>query len=56
MSRKIGDLWDRLRARFESARVAPAQREELDRRLDAYERGEVEVVSWEEAKQRLRAS
>ncbi|MDP2183796.1 MAG: addiction module protein [Actinomycetota bacterium] len=50
----IGDLWDSLRALPDSVHVTPAQKEELDCRLDALDRGEVEVISWDEAKRRLR--
>jgi len=50
----IGDLWDSLRTQPDSVRPTRAQREELDRRLDDLDRGGAEVVSWDEAKRRLR--
>jgi putative addiction module component (TIGR02574 family) len=51
----IGDLWDSLRMQPDSVRVTNAQREELDRRLDDLDRGGAGVVSWDEAKRRLRS-
>jgi putative addiction module component (TIGR02574 family) len=35
----IGDLWESLRAQPDAVRLTPAQKAELDRRLDALERG-----------------
>ncbi len=52
--RLIGDLWESLRAEPESVRLTPAQRAELDRRLDALDRGTADVMTWDEAKRRLR--
>lgn len=49
----IADLWDSLRVLPDSVQVTPAQREELDRRLDALDRGDAEVISWDDAKRRL---
>jgi putative addiction module component (TIGR02574 family) len=34
--------------------LTPAQREELDRRLDELDRGEGESIPWDEVKRRLR--
>jgi len=50
----IGDLWESLRAKPEAVRLTPAQRVELDRRLDALDRGTADVMTWDEAKRRLR--
>jgi putative addiction module component (TIGR02574 family) len=54
--RLIGDLWESLRKRPGSVRLTEGQRAELDRRLDELDRGQAEVVSWDEAKRRLRSS
>jgi putative addiction module component (TIGR02574 family) len=54
--RLIGDLWESLRKKPRSVRLTEAQRAELDRRLDELDRGEAEVVSWDEAKRRLSSS
>jgi putative addiction module component (TIGR02574 family) len=51
----IGDLWDSLRTQPDSVRLTRAQRDELDRRLDDLDRGGAGVVSWDEAKRRLRS-
>ncbi|MHB1017872.1 MAG: addiction module protein [Coriobacteriia bacterium] len=50
----IGDLWDSLRARPETLHVTPAQQKVLDRRLDALENDDDAVISWDDAKRRLR--
>ncbi len=52
--RLIGDLWESLSAQPETVHLAPAQKAELDRRLDALDRGTAEVITWDEAKRRLR--
>jgi len=49
----IGDLWDSLRTRPEAVHITPAQQKELDRRLDALDSGDAEVISWDDAKRRL---
>ena len=51
----IGDLWESLRAQPESVRLTLPQRDELDRRLDGLDRGMAKVISWDEAKLRLRS-
>jgi len=51
--RLIGDLWDSLRYWPDMVPLTPLQREELDRRLDELEQGEVGLVPWDEVKQRL---
>ncbi|MDF1541522.1 MAG: addiction module protein [Anaerosomatales bacterium] len=50
----IGDLWESLRAEPEAVRLTPSQRAELDRRLDALDRGTADIMTWDEAKRRLR--
>ena len=52
--RLIEVLWESLRTRPESVPLTRAQREELDRRLDELDRGEIETIPWEEVKQQLR--
>jgi putative addiction module component (TIGR02574 family) len=52
--RLIEALWESLRRRPGALPLTPAQREELDRRLDEIDRGQSETIPWEEVKQRLR--
>jgi putative addiction module component (TIGR02574 family) len=52
--RLIEALWESLRKRPEALPLTPAQREELDRRLDELDRGEGESIPWDEVKRRLR--
>ncbi len=49
----ISDLWESLRAVPESVPLTPAQRAELDRRLDELDEGDVSLVPWDEVKRRL---
>jgi putative addiction module component (TIGR02574 family) len=51
----IAELWESLRQVPDAVPISLAQRAELDRRLDALDRGEVELVSWDEVKLQLRA-
>ena len=51
--RLIGDLWDSLSENPEDVGLTPAQRAELDRRLDRLESGQARLVSWDEFKARL---
>lgn len=51
----IAELWESLRQVPDAVPISPAQRAELDRRLDALDRGEVDLVSWDEVKRQLRA-
>jgi len=51
----IGDLWESLRAQADAVRLTPAQKAELDRRLDSLDSGIADVISWDEAKRRLRS-
>ena len=49
----ISDLWESLRSTPEAVPLTPAQRSELDRRLDALDGGNVGLVPWDEVKRRL---
>jgi putative addiction module component (TIGR02574 family) len=49
-------LWESLRSVPESVPLTPAQRAELDRRLDELDQGDVGLVSWDEVKRRLTAT
>jgi putative addiction module component (TIGR02574 family) len=51
--RLIGELWDSLNESPEHVTLTPAQRVELDRRLDRLESGKAKLVSWDELKKRL---
>jgi putative addiction module component (TIGR02574 family) len=51
--RLIGDLWDSLSESPEDVSLTPAQRAELDRRVDRLESGKAKLVSWDELKARL---
>jgi putative addiction module component (TIGR02574 family) len=51
--RLIGDLWDSLSESPDDVSLTPAQRAELDRRLDRLESGKAKLVSWDELKARL---
>jgi putative addiction module component (TIGR02574 family) len=51
--RLIGDLWDSLNDSPEDVSLTPAQRAELDRRLDRLESGKAKLVSWDELNKRL---
>ena len=51
----IEDLWESLRAQPETVRLTSAQQAELDRRLDELDRGEAQVISWDEVKRRIRS-
>jgi putative addiction module component (TIGR02574 family) len=50
----IGDLWESLRIQPDAVRLTGPQKAELDRRLDALESGSATVMSWDDAKRRLR--
>ena len=51
----IEDLWESLRSQPGTVRLTSAQQAELDRRLDELDRGEAQVISWEEVKRRIRS-
>jgi putative addiction module component (TIGR02574 family) len=50
----IGELWDSLQRQPESIPFPETHRKEIHARLDAIDRGEAEVVEWDEALRRLR--
>jgi putative addiction module component (TIGR02574 family) len=50
----IGELWDSLQRTPDSIPFPEAHRKELDARLDAIDRGEAELVEWDEALRRMR--
>lgn len=49
----VESLWESIAAQPEDISMTDAQREELDRRLAALDRGDMRTASWEEVKQRL---
>jgi putative addiction module component (TIGR02574 family) len=52
----VEDIWDSLAAPPESIPVTDAQKEELDRRLQAYAENPVERISWDKLKEKVRKS
>ena len=50
----VEDLWDSIAAVPEALPLSDAQREELDRRLDAYRRDPSAGSPWEEVQRRIR--
>jgi len=52
----VEDIWDSIAAYPESLPVTDAQKEELDRRLQAYAENPGEGVSWGELKEKVRKS
>ena len=50
------DIWDSVAAFPEALPLTNAQKEELDRRLQAYAENPSEGISWDELKDRLRKS
>ncbi len=52
----VEDIWDSIASAPESVPVTDAQKEELDRRLQAHARNPSEVVSWDELKEKVRKS
>ena len=53
--RLIDDLWESLTPTPEAVPPTPLQRDELDRRLDDLDRGDVALVPRDEVKRQLRA-
>jgi len=47
------DLWDSVTAEQDAPPLTPEQQEELQRRLDAADRGETTYSSWQDVKRRL---
>jgi putative addiction module component (TIGR02574 family) len=52
----VEEIWDSIAAEQESLTVTEAQRDELDRRMASCHASPHEGSSWEEIKQRLKAS
>jgi putative addiction module component (TIGR02574 family) len=52
--RMIEELWDSLSDQPESVPLTPAQRQELDLRLDDLERSGPEGIPWEEVVEQIR--
>jgi len=50
------DIWDSVAAFPEALPLTDAQKEELDRRLQAYAKNPNEGISWDELKDKLRKS
>lgn len=50
------DIWDSVAAFPEAIPMTDAQKEELDRRLQAYTENPNEGISWDELKDKLRKS
>ncbi len=50
------DIWDSIAAFPESVPLTDAQKQELDRRLQAYSQSPDEGISWEELKEKVRKS
>ncbi len=51
----VEEIWNSIAEEQQAVEVMPAQREELDRRLDAHRAAPGEGASWEEVKKRLEA-
>jgi putative addiction module component (TIGR02574 family) len=47
------DLWDSIMERQDELPLSDAQKQELDRRLENYQRNPTSGSTWEEVKQRL---
>lgn len=47
------DLWDSVATEQDAPALTPTQREELQRRLAAADRGEMTYASWQDVKRRL---
>ena len=54
--RLVQDIWDSIAAFPEAIPLTDAQKEELDRRLQAYATNPNEGISWDELKDKLRKS
>lgn len=47
------DLWDSVTSEQDAPPLTPEQKQELQRRLDAADRGETPYSSWQDVKRRL---
>jgi putative addiction module component (TIGR02574 family) len=52
----VEDIWDSVAAFPEAIPLTDAQKEELDRRMQAYAQNPNEGISWDELKDKLRTS
>lgn len=52
----VEDLWDTIAAEAGGVALSPAHLEELDRRLDRFERSPTEGVEWSALKVRIQSS
>jgi putative addiction module component (TIGR02574 family) len=52
----VEDIWDSIASSPRAVPVTDAQKEELDRRLQAYAENPDEGVSWDELKEKVRKS
>ena len=52
----VEDIWDSIAAVPESISLTENERQELDRRLEAYAQNPDEGISWEELKNKVRKS
>ena len=52
----VEDIWDSVAAFPEAVPMTDAQRQELDRRLEAYAQNPNDGISWDELKDKLRKS
>jgi putative addiction module component (TIGR02574 family) len=51
----VEDIWDSIAESPEEVLLSDAQRQELDRRLDAYQRNPAEGSPWSEVRERIRS-
>ena len=49
----VEDLWDELNQHSENIPLTEAQKKDLDKRLDEYEKNPENVLTWEEVKARI---
>ena len=52
----VEDIWDSIAAAPESLPLTDNERQELDRRLEAYAQNPDEGISWDELKEKVRKS
>ena len=52
----VEDIWDSIVADPESLSLTEAERQELDRRLEAYAKNPTEGITWDELKEKVRKS
>lgn len=54
ISDRTEDLWDSILEHQEELPLSPAQQQELERRLENYEKNSTNASTWEEVKNRFR--